>query len=861
MASTQPLAKQTSRWGSLLQQAVAGVESRLDNILADGDDVTPAKTTDEKASRKSPLPETIPVGSAPRAENAHSQLSSSIRTNERLQERLARAVAHPNNIATKGSIPAPFEPPYRAGSPLAEVDYSGEPESCKETPQLPYNISAQEVSLMDNAAPQKSSELDPTGLFTHSITNSRPSVESIPISLQENDLTKASNPQKLETFQNGTLTPLKLPIEYDKLYRQLRSENQDLQTRRQDENHSYIEQIDALRSKLQYLAKENSESARAAAKLAPSSSTERKMAEKDEQIALLMEEGQKLSKIELKHTNTIKNLRVQISRYENDLSEARKKLKQAEKDALDSREMLIRAEALEKRENEHIKLILKMEKELENVRIARDSNAATVGNLKLQLSLAISRAEGVEEKSNIEALQAERKLVQELRDAVSNSDIEKELVEGRARAEIRRLKEEAEQERANARVLELELRGEQALLESKLEVLRARVEESSTGMTGDAQAKLLRQIETLQSQYSVANENWQGIEGSLLSRLTVLEKERDEIAKREGDARRKVRELNPKLRHAEEELESLTRKLQDTEKEVFNYRKEAEYRLSILEKGLADSKSKFEAERKQQQSELQSRIEEEKYKWQEPLVQSSDNYTSSRNQSPSNTRRKSSAADLPIFQVRRTIPSRPYTGDVLSVTTGGERSPNTRRSSVQPSSLHRQDSLTSIRQILPPTNDNQTLETSSMHGVGKDDAEDYFEGFHPSTSPLHRTINDMISVSTIGAGPSVQLVERMSAAVRRLESEKASTREELVRLAGQRDEAREEVVGLMCEVESKRVADQRAEKLERELQMLEARYQTALEMLGEKSELVEELKADVADIKTMYRELVDRTMK
>lgn len=28
--------KQSSRWGSFLQQAVAGVESRLDNILADG---------------------------------------------------------------------------------------------------------------------------------------------------------------------------------------------------------------------------------------------------------------------------------------------------------------------------------------------------------------------------------------------------------------------------------------------------------------------------------------------------------------------------------------------------------------------------------------------------------------------------------------------------------------------------------------------------------------------------------------------------------------------------------------------------------------------------------------------------------
>lgn len=27
-----------ARWGSFLQQAVAGVESRLDNILAEGDD-------------------------------------------------------------------------------------------------------------------------------------------------------------------------------------------------------------------------------------------------------------------------------------------------------------------------------------------------------------------------------------------------------------------------------------------------------------------------------------------------------------------------------------------------------------------------------------------------------------------------------------------------------------------------------------------------------------------------------------------------------------------------------------------------------------------------------------------------------
>lgn len=56
------------------------------------------------------------------------------------------------------------------------------------------------------------------------------------------------------------------------------------------------------------------------------------------------------------------------------------------------------------------------------------------------------------------------------------------------------------------------------------------------------QVKLLRQIETLQNQYAVASENWQGIEGSLLGRVAALEKERDEIAKKEADIRRKARE-------------------------------------------------------------------------------------------------------------------------------------------------------------------------------------------------------------------------------------------------------------------------------------------------------------------------------
>ena len=90
------------------------------------------------------------------------------------------------------------------------------------------------------------------------------------------------------------------------------------------------------------------------------------------------------------------------------------------------------------------------------------------------------------------------------------------------------------------------------MLESKMEVLRARAEEVSTGATGDAQATLLRQIETLQTQYAVASENWQGIEASLVTRVTNLEKDKEELSRKESEIKRKAREIVSTLRPAYE---------------------------------------------------------------------------------------------------------------------------------------------------------------------------------------------------------------------------------------------------------------------------------------------------------------------
>ena len=190
----------------------------------------------------------------------------------------------------------------------------------------------------------------------------------------------------------------------------------------------------------------------------------------------------------------------------------------------------------------------------------------------------------------------------------------------------------------------------------------------------------------------------------------------------------------------------------------------------------------------------------------------------------------------------------------------GER-PLSRRSSTQAVHSHADPRPPSHQDSIPfnvqPFVNGAILETPSIQ---IDNLDDFFDSVHTPATP-ERAINDMISVSTAAAGPSVQLVERMSAAVRRLESEKASHKDELARLLTQRDEAMEQVVGLMKEAEEKRAADEKAKKLEKDVEELNGRYLTILEMLGEKSERVEELKADVADLKQMYRELVDSTMR
>lgn len=315
----------------------------------------------------------------------------------------------------------------------------------------------------------------------------------------------------------------------------------------------------------------------------------------------------------------------------------------------------------------------------------------------------------------------------------------------------------------------------------------------------------------------------------------------------------KTKKLEEELETAKETEHDLGSRLDDRMDEL----QKLQNKLETMADDLSSAQKDLSEQKKVSDATWAQKLEEERAKWREQV----NSLQHPRGFSP--------------------VPSTRRSSNLEAVQSGLlDYRPASRRSSTIPSAASpdigtppRQNSYpASINQgvISPPPINTSTntpsmiMETPSIQF----EPDEFFNG-DPATPSAYggtqaaasRGINDIISESTVGAGPSVQLVERMSATVRRLESERAGSKDELLRVTTQRDEARQQVVDLMRELEEKKTSDTRIEELEAKLAEIDQRYLTTLEMLGEKSEQVEELQADITDLKKIYRELVDSTMK
>ncbi|KAK5987679.1 hypothetical protein PT974_11811 [Cladobotryum mycophilum] len=820
-----------ARWGTFLSQAVAGVESRLDNILAE---------SDENGGTK-PLAgsQQAPPAKAPSSTN--SRASSSTRTNDRLQARLAKAMANKNAQAAgdNKSIASPRSSTDIASresteQPRVDADQNDktEPSQSAPAPETSFTTAATDGTIPeivttflgstndDNAAGDSKEESNPS--------------ETPDETTQGESGTEETSKEVQETIQPA------IGQEADDL--RFDREMEEIKARHQEEVQEYVERIDSLQSKLQYMSKNAADAAKKTASSAPSGSAERKLAEKDERIALLMEEGQKLAGAEQKYRAMIKKLRLQLAENEKQLADVRQDKDKAAADAEALRSRLNGNEEKEKRQQEALKATTALQREIDALKRDRANKDETIRRLEQETNFGRgTRKEKELENKNL-SMKAEFESLGE-----------------KSRLDSVEWGEKLERAIERGRSVEAELRVELQTMESKLEDMRATAEEAASGSGGEAQVKLFRQIETLQSQYASARENWQGIEASLIAKSAGLEKEKDEAQRRESEMRKRARDAASRCRALEEELQDAQPALSTIQQELEACREQlAALRTSSKATETALEQARAELEKEKRATNGESNAEAERRQWVDDVAGA--------------TGKNHSRPDSPLLSVHRTFGS-----DMVGLPV-----PVRTRRTPTPGSIADSSAEGILAGRRPPLN--LPLRSGTMSTTGSVPLPTPLSTFeHPIESPLpisppsgtdqengiadtapsspRHLAQDMISVSTVAAGPSVQLVERMSAAIRRLEAEKVTAKEEMTRICAQRDEARGDIASLMKELEEAKVASSRVPKLEKDVEDLDARYQTTLELLGEKSELVDELRADVEDVKAMYRELVERTVK
>lgn len=115
--------------------------------------------------------------------------------------------------------------------------------------------------------------------------------------------------------------------------------------------------------------------------------------------------------------------------------------------------------------------------------------------------------------------------------------------------------------------------------------------------------------------------------------------------------------------------------------------------------------------------------------------------------------------------------------------------------------------------------------------------------------------------STSGATKNIQLISKMSSNIRRLEMDILSLKEENEELSRNKEQAQQEILGLLEVQSTVKELSTKTEQLENALREKARNEETLLQVIGEKSERVEELQADVVDLKDLMRQQVQQMIE
>uniref|UniRef100_A0A803TH75 TATA element modulatory factor 1 n=1 Tax=Anolis carolinensis TaxID=28377 RepID=A0A803TH75_ANOCA len=543
-----------------------------------------------------------------------------------------------------------------------------------------------------------------------------------------------------------------------------------------------------------------------------SNETAELLKEKDEQIKGLLEEGEKLSKQQLQSSNIIKKLRAKEKEKESINTKQSKKIQ----------ELKMSCKDLEKQHRENIKqlnsLVERQEKDL--VRLHTDLEDLEERNRSVQAALDGAYKELADlHKANAAkdcvaqeaALSHEIKMKEELGLALEKAQEEaRQQQEALAIqvADLRLALQRAEQQTARK---EDYLRQEISELQQRLQEAESRNQELSQSVTS-ATRPLLRQIENLQATLGAQTLAWEKLEKNLSDRL--------------GESQTALAAQTERERAATEELLSNKIQLSSTESQNSILRQENS-RLQAQLEGEKTRLKKLENENNRYEVELEN-LKEEYVKTVEEAKKEKMLLATQLEMEKIKVEQEKKKAVF-VQETAREKERKLYISSAIETVSSTP-------------SLSRSSSISGV--------DMAGLQASL---ISQDDPHEH------SFGSLSTSGNNLYDAVRMGAGSSIienlqsQLklrdgeVSHLQLEIGNLERTRSVMAEELVKLTNQNDDLEEKVKEIP--------------KLRAQLRDLDQRYNTILQMYGEKAEEAEELRLDLEDVKNMYKTQIDELLK
>ncbi|KAM7480468.1 hypothetical protein LguiA_028681 [Lonicera macranthoides] len=458
---------------------------------------------------------------------------------------------------------------------------------------------------------------------------------------------------------------------------------------------------------------------------------------------------------------------------------------------------------------------------------------------------SIKRDKGATEKllqETIEKHQVELTTQKEYYTNALNAAKEAEaLAEARANDEARselesRLREAEEREAMLVRALEelrqtLSRQEQQAVfredmlrrdiddLQKRYQASERRCEELVTQVP-ESTRPLLRQIEAMQETTARRAEAWAAVERSLNSRLQEEEAKAAAAEERERSINERLSQTLSRINVLEAQISCLrTEQMQLTRSLEKERQRAAENRQEYL--ALKEEADTHEGRVNQLEEEIKELKRKHKQELQEAL-----------------THRELLQQEIEHEQAARLELERTA---CLQSSAVSEQSPSTKhKSAVENGNLtHRLSSASSL----------SSMEESHFLQASLDSSDSFSErSRNPGETTVMNNPYYMRSMMTPNA---------FEAALRQKEGELASYMSRLASMESIRDSLAEELVKMTAQCEKLRAEASMLPGIRAELEALRRRHSAALELMGERDEELEELRADIVDLKEMYREQVN----